>query len=191
MYYTGDGAHRHPEGYYQITGRMDDVLNVSGHRLGTAEVENVLVSNQCWHYCNIPTPLHAGSIWFDLIYLCFVCLFALNVSFLKKKITFMYMSLLLIQYLSRADLKSFSLHTLIDTDKHDNLVFTHMYAYDHDAADQCSTLHDQTIGWPLLSNRRPWAYVQDGYSTLMLLVHSKVHNHCWCILRSMIIACAF
>ena len=47
MYYTGDGAHRHPEGYYQITGRMDDVLNVSGHRLGTAEVENVLVSNQC------------------------------------------------------------------------------------------------------------------------------------------------
>ena len=47
FYYTGDGANRHPGGYYQITGRMDDVVNVSGHRLGTAEVEDVLVSNQC------------------------------------------------------------------------------------------------------------------------------------------------
>ena len=42
----------------------------------------------------------------------------------------MYMSFLLIQYLSRADLKSFIPNTLIDTDKHNNLVFTHMYAYD-------------------------------------------------------------
>ncbi|XP_005110881.1 acetyl-coenzyme A synthetase 2-like, mitochondrial [Aplysia californica] len=42
MYYTGDGAHRHKGGYYQITGRMDDVLNVSGHRLGTAEIEDVM-----------------------------------------------------------------------------------------------------------------------------------------------------
>ncbi|KAK7504191.1 hypothetical protein BaRGS_00004495 [Batillaria attramentaria] len=42
MYYTGDGAHRHPGGALQITGRMDDVLNVSGHRLGSAEVEDVL-----------------------------------------------------------------------------------------------------------------------------------------------------
>ncbi|ESO94183.1 hypothetical protein LOTGIDRAFT_215669 [Lottia gigantea] len=41
-YYTGDGAVRHPGGYYQITGRMDDVLNVSGHRLGTGEIEDVL-----------------------------------------------------------------------------------------------------------------------------------------------------
>jgi len=41
-YYTGDGAHRHPGGYYQITGRMDDVINVTGHRLGTAEVEDVM-----------------------------------------------------------------------------------------------------------------------------------------------------
>ena len=45
MYYTGDGAHRHKGGYYQITGRMDDVVNVSGHRLGTAEIEDVIV---CW-----------------------------------------------------------------------------------------------------------------------------------------------
>lgn len=41
-YLTGDGARRDPDGDYWITGRMDDVLNVSGHRLGTAEIENVL-----------------------------------------------------------------------------------------------------------------------------------------------------
>jgi acyl-CoA synthetase (AMP-forming)/AMP-acid ligase II len=43
-FYTGDGAHRHKDGNYQITGRMDDVVNVSGHRLGTAELEDVIVS---------------------------------------------------------------------------------------------------------------------------------------------------
>ncbi len=42
-YFTGDGARRDKEGYYWITGRMDDVLNVSGHRLGTAEIESALV----------------------------------------------------------------------------------------------------------------------------------------------------
>jgi acetyl-CoA synthetase len=42
-YFTGDGARRDKDGYYWITGRMDDVLNVSGHRLGTAEVESALV----------------------------------------------------------------------------------------------------------------------------------------------------
>ncbi|XP_046645729.1 acetyl-coenzyme A synthetase 2-like, mitochondrial isoform X2 [Daphnia pulicaria] len=42
FYFTGDGAVRHSDGYYQITGRMDDVINVTGHRLGTAEVENAL-----------------------------------------------------------------------------------------------------------------------------------------------------
>uniref|UniRef100_A0A4W6F446 Acetyl-coenzyme A synthetase n=1 Tax=Lates calcarifer TaxID=8187 RepID=A0A4W6F446_LATCA len=41
-YFTGDGAFRSEEGYYQITGRMDDVINVSGHRLGTAEIEDAL-----------------------------------------------------------------------------------------------------------------------------------------------------
>ena len=39
-YFTGDGATRDESGYYQITGRMDDVINVTGHRLGTAEVLN-------------------------------------------------------------------------------------------------------------------------------------------------------
>ncbi len=41
-YFTGDGARRDEDGYYRITGRVDDVLNVSGHRLGTAEIENAL-----------------------------------------------------------------------------------------------------------------------------------------------------
>ena len=44
LFFTGDGAHRGPEGYYQITGRMDDVINVTGHRLGTAEIEDAMVS---------------------------------------------------------------------------------------------------------------------------------------------------
>jgi acetyl-CoA synthetase len=43
MYFSGDGARRDKDGYYWITGRVDDVLNVSGHRLGTAEVESALV----------------------------------------------------------------------------------------------------------------------------------------------------
>ena len=46
MYFTGDGARRDADGYYWITGRVDDVLNVSGHRLGTAEVESALVLHE-------------------------------------------------------------------------------------------------------------------------------------------------
>jgi acetyl-CoA synthetase len=45
LYFTGDGARRDEDGYYWITGRVDDVLNVSGHRLGTAEVESALVAH--------------------------------------------------------------------------------------------------------------------------------------------------
>jgi len=41
-YFTGDGAKRDADGYYWITGRVDDVLNVSGHRLGTAEIESAI-----------------------------------------------------------------------------------------------------------------------------------------------------
>jgi len=44
LYFTGDGCRRDPDGYHWITGRVDDVLNVSGHRMGTAEFEAVLVS---------------------------------------------------------------------------------------------------------------------------------------------------
>ena len=43
IYFTGDGARRDEDGYYWITGRVDDVLNVSGHRIGTAEIESALV----------------------------------------------------------------------------------------------------------------------------------------------------
>ena len=43
FYFTGDGARRDADGYYWITGRVDDVMNISGHRLGTAEVESALV----------------------------------------------------------------------------------------------------------------------------------------------------
>jgi acetyl-CoA synthetase len=45
-YFTGDGVRRDADGYYWITGRVDDVLNVSGHRLGTAEVESALVAHR-------------------------------------------------------------------------------------------------------------------------------------------------
>jgi len=46
LYFTGDGCKRDEDGYYWITGRVDDVINVSGHRMGTAEVESALVSHQ-------------------------------------------------------------------------------------------------------------------------------------------------
>ncbi|MDX1580568.1 MAG: AMP-binding protein, partial [Alphaproteobacteria bacterium] len=45
-YFTGDGCRRDADGYYWITGRVDDVINVSGHRLGTAEIESALVAHE-------------------------------------------------------------------------------------------------------------------------------------------------
>src|SRR5277367_4542693 len=45
IYFTGDGAHRDADGCYWIKGRVDDVINVSGHRLGTMEIESALVSH--------------------------------------------------------------------------------------------------------------------------------------------------
>jgi len=45
LYFTGDGARRDADGYYWITGRVDDVINVSGHRMGTAEIESALVAH--------------------------------------------------------------------------------------------------------------------------------------------------
>jgi acetyl-CoA synthetase len=44
-YFTGDGAHRDQDGYFRVAGRIDDVLNVSGHRIGTAEIESVMVAH--------------------------------------------------------------------------------------------------------------------------------------------------
>jgi acetyl-CoA synthetase len=55
-YFTGDGCRRDEDGYYWITGRVDDVINVSGHRLGTAEVESALVAHEFW-----PRPRWSGS----------------------------------------------------------------------------------------------------------------------------------
>jgi acetyl-CoA synthetase len=46
LYFTGDGCRRDNDGYYRITGRVDDVLNVSGHRIGTAELENAVNSQE-------------------------------------------------------------------------------------------------------------------------------------------------
>ena len=45
LYFTGDGARRDADGFWWITGRVDDVINVSGHRMGTAEVESALVAH--------------------------------------------------------------------------------------------------------------------------------------------------
>jgi acetyl-CoA synthetase len=45
LYFTGDGCRRDADGYYWITGRVDDVINVAGHRLGTAEIESALVAH--------------------------------------------------------------------------------------------------------------------------------------------------
>ena len=45
-YFTGDGARRDPDGYFWLMGRVDDVINVSGHRLGTAEIESALVAHE-------------------------------------------------------------------------------------------------------------------------------------------------
>ena len=56
LYFTGDGCRRDEDGYYWITGRIDDVINVSGHRLGTAEVESALVSH--------PTVTEAAVVGF-------------------------------------------------------------------------------------------------------------------------------
>lgn len=44
-YLTGDGADRDEDGYYWLTGRIDDVLSISGHRIGTAEIESAIVSH--------------------------------------------------------------------------------------------------------------------------------------------------
>ena len=50
-YFTGDGAYRDSDGHYQITGRIDDVINVKGHRIGTAEIESALVRGGREEHC--------------------------------------------------------------------------------------------------------------------------------------------
>jgi len=66
MYFTGDGCYRDQDGYYWITGRVDDVLNVAGHRLGTAEIEGALVGH---HACaeaavvGFPHPVKGQAVY--------------------------------------------------------------------------------------------------------------------------------
>ncbi|HTN40847.1 MAG TPA: acetate--CoA ligase [Asticcacaulis sp.] len=72
-YFTGDGCRRDEDGYYWITGRVDDVLNVSGHRLGTAEIESALVSHSAVAEAAVvgfPHDIKGQGIW------CFVTLTA-------------------------------------------------------------------------------------------------------------------
>jgi acetyl-CoA synthetase len=52
-YFTGDGAYRDPNGLYRIIGRVDDVINVSGHRFGTAEIENAIDENEAVIECAV------------------------------------------------------------------------------------------------------------------------------------------
>jgi acetyl-CoA synthetase len=65
-YFTGDGCRRDEDGYYWITGRVDDVLNVSGHRLGTAEIESALVSHSAVAEAAVvgfPHDIKGQGIW--------------------------------------------------------------------------------------------------------------------------------
>jgi acetyl-CoA synthetase len=66
LYFTGDGCRRDKDGYYWITGRVDDVLNVSGHRLGTAEIESALVEHAAVAEAAIvgyPHDIKGTGIW--------------------------------------------------------------------------------------------------------------------------------
>ncbi|XP_067939369.1 acetyl-coenzyme A synthetase 2-like, mitochondrial [Watersipora subatra] len=69
-YFSGDGAHRHSNGYYQVTGRTDDVINVSGHRLGTAEVEDAINEHAAVAesaVIGIPHPIKGEGIYAFLV----------------------------------------------------------------------------------------------------------------------------
>jgi len=66
LYFTGDGCRRDEDGYYWITGRVDDVLNVSGHRLGTAEIESALVAHEAVSEAavvGVPHPIKGEGIY--------------------------------------------------------------------------------------------------------------------------------
>ena len=66
MYFSGDGARRDEDGDYWITGRVDDVLNISGHRLGTTEIESALVAH--------PKIAEAADVVFLTILKGYLCL---------------------------------------------------------------------------------------------------------------------
>ena len=65
-YFTGDGAQKDEDGYYWLLGRVDDVINVSGHRMGTAEIESALVSNDAVSEAAVvgyPHEVKGEGIW--------------------------------------------------------------------------------------------------------------------------------
>jgi acetyl-CoA synthetase len=65
-YFTGDGALKDEDGYYWLLGRVDDVINVSGHRMGTAEIESALVSNESVSEAAVvgyPHPVKGEGVW--------------------------------------------------------------------------------------------------------------------------------
>ena len=66
LYFTGDGCRRDADGYYWITGRVDDVINVSGHRMGTAEIESALVAHEAVAEAavvGVPHPIKGQGIY--------------------------------------------------------------------------------------------------------------------------------
>lgn len=75
-YFTGDAVYRDKDGFYFITGRVDDVLNVSGHRIGTAEVESALVKHPCVAQAAVvgrPHPIKGMSLHFaDVVFIHFI-----------------------------------------------------------------------------------------------------------------------
>ena len=62
-YLTGDGARRDADGHYWITGRVDDVVVVSGHNIGTAEVESALVAHPAVSFCGVLCPVFALPVF--------------------------------------------------------------------------------------------------------------------------------
>jgi acetyl-CoA synthetase len=65
-YFTGDGAQKDEDGYFWLLGRVDDVINVSGHRMGTAEIESALVSNEAVSEAAVvgyPHPVKGEGVW--------------------------------------------------------------------------------------------------------------------------------
>jgi acetyl-CoA synthetase len=73
-YFTGDSATIDKDGYIWINGRVDDVLNVSGHRLGTAELENALVNHvACPEAAVIAVPHDLKGFFFSFVFFLFFC----------------------------------------------------------------------------------------------------------------------
>jgi acetyl-CoA synthetase len=85
LYFTGDGCKRNEDGFYRITGRVDDVINVSGHRIGTGEVEDAVGSHPNIVECAVVGFHH--EIKGQALYIFAVCIDApMQVAALKKEV---------------------------------------------------------------------------------------------------------